>query len=141
MFVSIYVNLSACRANQDAADSWPWQSNGNCTNHCNDLNTYAFAVLQYQDCWCTNYIPSTTTDITRCQRDCPGFPAEKCGNKDAGLFMYIEMNGKPSGTAGGGSQPSSTDVSSTTAVPSTDSPSSSDVVTVSTSMSHYVATA
>lgn len=112
---------------------WTYQTNGKCTDHCKESGTWAFAVIQYNNCWCSNYIPSTTTDITDCQKDCPGFPNEKCGDKDAGLYIYIEMAGQPSGTAGG-SQPSSISVSSATAAPSTDSPSSSDADTVSSSI-------
>jgi hypothetical protein len=41
-----------------------------------------------------------------CRKDCPGFPDEKCGNKDKNLFMYIQMDGQVSGTIGG-SQPTS----------------------------------
>lgn len=120
-------------------DFWTYQSNGECTDHCKASGTWAYAVIQYNDCWCTNYVPSTTTDITDCQKDCPGYPKEKCGDKDAGLYIYIEMSGQPSGTAGGGSQPSSTSVSSPTPAPSsTDSPSSSDANTVSTSIFHCV---
>jgi len=111
---------------------WSWQTNGKCTDHCNEQGTFAFAVIKFDNCWCTNYIPSTTTDITKCQKDCPGYPTEKCGDKDAGLYIYIEMAGQPSGTAGGGSKPSSTKAS---APSSTDSPSSTDVATVSTSVS------
>ncbi|KAF2995562.1 hypothetical protein E8E13_003987 [Curvularia kusanoi] len=89
---------------------WTYQTNGKCTDHCAALGTYAFAVIQFTNCWCTNYIPATTTDISDCQVDCPGYPSEKCGDKDAGLYIYIEGNGQPSGTAGGGgsSKPSST---------------------------------
>lgn len=107
---------------------WSWQTNGKCTDHCNEQGTFAFAVIKFDNCWCTNYIPSTTTDITKCQKDCPGYPTEKCGDKDAGLYIYIEMAGQPSGTAGGGSKPSSTKAS---APSSTDSPSSTDVATSS----------
>ena len=89
-----------------SSDTWPYQSNGNCTNHCKDEGTYAFAVLKYTDCWCSNYAPGETADISDCQKDCPGFPAEKCGDKDNNLFMYIQMDGKVSGTIGG-SQPTS----------------------------------
>lgn len=140
ILVSIHVAQAAYGANEDVAVFWTWQSNSKCTEHCKDSGTFAFAVIQYKNCWCTNYIPSTTTDINSCQKDCPGWPDEKCGNKDDKLFIYIEMDGQPSGTAGG-SRPSSTDVSSATPVPSTDSPSTSDAITVSTSMSHYIATA
>jgi hypothetical protein len=113
---------------------WPYQTNGKCTDHCKEQGTFAFAVIKWDNCWCTNYIPSTTTDITKCQKNCPGYPSEKCGDKDNGLYIYIEMAGQPSGTAGGGSQPSSTKAS---APSSTDPPSSTDVATVSTSASLF----
>ncbi|RMZ67988.1 ER membrane Wsc4 [Pyrenophora seminiperda CCB06] len=103
---------SYCSPDNTARDNtlytWQWQSNGNCTNHCKQVgNNFAFAVLQYTDCWCSNYIPGDQTDVSNCQVDCPGFPDEKCGSKKDNLFMYIQMDGKPSGTMGG-SQPSST---------------------------------
>lgn len=89
-------------------DTWPYQSNGNCTNHCTqEGGSWAFAVLEYTNCWCSNYVPGDTTDISNCMVDCPGFPDEKCGSKDKGLYLYVQMDGQPSGTKGG-SQPSST---------------------------------
>jgi len=94
-------------------DTWPYQSNGNCTNHCKEEGTYAFAVLKYTDCWCSNYAPGETADISDCQKDCPGFPAEKCGDKDNNLFMYIQMDGKVSGTIGGSEPTSSAEPSKT----------------------------
>ncbi|UPX21138.1 uncharacterized protein EKO05_0011338 [Ascochyta rabiei] len=133
---------SYCSSQNTATDDaffWTYQSNGKCSDHCNSAGTYAFAVIQFTNCWCSNYIPSTTTDITSCQKDCPGYPDEKCGDKDADLYIYIKLSGQPSGTAGGGSQPSSTDateVSSATPVPSsTDSPPSSNAITPSASPS------
>ncbi|KAJ4986399.1 ER membrane protein [Stagonosporopsis vannaccii] len=104
---------------------WTYQTNGKCRDHCAEQGSYAFAVIRFQDCWCSDYIPATTTDMSSCQVDCPGYPSEKCGNEDEGLYIYIELAGQPSGTAGGGSRPSSTEVSSATPVPSsTGSPSS-----------------
>ncbi|KAF9691525.1 hypothetical protein EKO04_010400 [Ascochyta lentis] len=108
---------------------WTYQSNGKCSDHCNSAGTYAFAVIQYTNCWCSNYIPSTTTDISSCQKDCPGYPDEKCGDKDADLYIYIKLSGQPSGTAGGGSQPSSTDATDS----STNNKPSSTLRTVVTS--------
>jgi cell wall integrity and stress response component len=90
----------------DQVYTWPYQSNGNCTNHCKEEGTYAFAVLQYTDCWCSNYAPGEEASMDDCRKDCPGFPDEKCGNKDKNLFMYIQMDGQVSGTIGG-SQPTS----------------------------------
>ncbi|OAL48300.1 hypothetical protein IQ07DRAFT_645775 [Pyrenochaeta sp. DS3sAY3a] len=89
---------------------WTWQSNGKCTDHCNSLGVYAFAVIQFKDCWCSNYIPSAQVDTDRCMVDCPGFPSEKCGDVDNGLFIYLKLDGTPSGTQGG-SKPTSAAVS------------------------------
>jgi cell wall integrity and stress response component len=78
------------------ADNWQYQSNGNCTNHCSQtVGTYAFAVIQYQDCWCSNLIPSQQVDIGRCQKDCPGYGAEDCGSRDDGLYIYIKRKHQP----------------------------------------------
>jgi len=98
----------------DSFYQWQWQSNGNCTNHCTQEGSYAFAVIKYTDCWCSNYIPANQIDVSNCQGDCPGFPAEKCGNKKDNLYIYIQMNGKPSGTKGT-SQPSFTAAASSQA--------------------------
>ncbi|KAI1004300.1 hypothetical protein K3495_g3913 [Podosphaera aphanis] len=87
-----------------------YQSNGLCTNFC--LQQYAFAILQDKSCWCSNYIPATTT--TGCTLNCPGYPFEKCGGD--GLYGYIAL-GKvaPSGTLGASSEePTSPSTSTST---------------------------
>ncbi|KAH6625661.1 hypothetical protein C7974DRAFT_377149 [Boeremia exigua] len=113
---------------------WTWQTNGKCSDYCNAAGTYAFAVIQENDCWCSNYIPSSTTDISRCQKDCPGYPTEKCGDVNAGVYIYIQLAGRPSGTAGGGgSRPTSREVSSATPVPSSTAPPSSSSAATSSS--------
>jgi cell wall integrity and stress response component len=92
------------------AYSYRFQSEGECTKYCTKQGTYAFAIAQWTECWCSNYIPSQQTDISKCRKDCPGFPDDNCGDVDAGLYIYIKMDGNsPSGTAGGDSAPSSTD--------------------------------
>jgi hypothetical protein len=108
----------------DQVYTWPFQSNGNCTNHCKEEGTYAFAVLQYTDCWCSNYAPGVEANMDDCRKDCPGFPDEKCGNKDLDLFMYIEMDGKVSGTIGGSQPTSSAAAPSETQAESTKAPTS-----------------
>ncbi|KAH3957089.1 hypothetical protein HBI17_219820 [Parastagonospora nodorum] len=75
-----------------------FMSNGNCTDHCRDEGTFAFAVIKYQDCYCSNYIPRDQEDVSKCGKVCPGFGDENCGSIDDGLFIYIQ-NGSPSGTA------------------------------------------
>jgi cell wall integrity and stress response component len=127
-----------CRAQLTSLpDNWNYQSNGNCTNHCSQtVGTYAFAVIQYKDCWCTNLIPSQQVDIGKCRKECPGFGTEDCGDADNGLFVYIQGNGQPSGTAGGPSSSKATStpapVSSSVPPVSTKAPPPSQVVTVST---------
>lgn len=112
--------------------NWTWQSNGKCSDHCNSQGTYAFAVIKFTDCWCSNYIPAQQTDTSECMVDCPGFPSEKCGDKDKDLYIYIKLAGSPSGTQSG-SQPTSARVSSAIPLPSsTRNPSSSRATTVST---------
>lgn len=98
-----------------------FQSNGLCHNFCQD--SYAFAVLQYDGCWCSNYAPGTTT--TGCDTQCPGYPPDYCGGTN--LYGYIALSLAPSGTEG----------ASSTAIPSTSaaaqSSTSSTVRTTSSS--------
>ncbi|OAK96995.1 hypothetical protein IQ06DRAFT_308086 [Phaeosphaeriaceae sp. SRC1lsM3a] len=110
-----------------------YMSNGNCTNHCRDLSSaYAFAVIQYKDCYCSNLIPYAQDNISRCQKDCPGYGEENCGSIDDGLYIYIQ-NGRPSGTAPGptSAQPTSKTVSSSAPPP----PSPPPATTTDTSKS------
>ncbi|KAK4540179.1 hypothetical protein LTR36_009677 [Oleoguttula mirabilis] len=94
-----------------------YQSNGACLGQC--LGSYAFAVVQYQDCWCSNYIPADQQSVSNCNQDCPGYPDDKCGNASEGLYGYIALSIQPSGTAGAASstQASSTPASSTSSEP------------------------
>ena len=111
------------------SDNWTWQSNSKCTEHCQGLGNFAFAVIKFDDCWCSNYIPAQQVDIGGCQKNCPGWQPEKCGDKDKGLYIYIKMNGAPSGTQGS-SQPSSS--VSVTPLRSSEDTSSVQATTVST---------
>lgn len=106
--------------------SHDWQSNGWCTTHC--PSNYAYAVILWKECWCTNYIPQEQEDTSQCSTDCPGFPSEKCGNRDKNLYVYLKLDGSPSGTKGT-ARPTSADVSSAPSV--TSSPSSTKATTVS----------
>lgn len=83
-----------------------YQSNGACQTEC--AANYAFAVVQYQQCWCSNYAPADQLDVSQCSQPCPGYPDESCGDKDNGLYGYIKLNLSPSGTLGSGSSSSST---------------------------------
>lgn len=94
-------------------------SNGKCGDNCR--GSYVFAVIQDQNCWCSNYIPANQESTSLCSTACPGFPDDKCGNVAQGLYAYFNLGGTPSGTAGGSSStsaPSSTRAPSTTSSPS-----------------------
>jgi cell wall integrity and stress response component len=81
-------------------DNSIYQSNGRCHDTC--IANYAFAVVQGDNCWCSNYIPSNQQSVSKCNEACPGYPSESCGSS-SGLFGYIALNVKPSGTAGASS--------------------------------------
>ncbi|KAK8202241.1 hypothetical protein M8818_005768 [Zalaria obscura] len=88
-----------------------YQSNGACHDTC--VDNYAFAIVQYQNCWCSNYAPADTVDVSECNTDCPGYPDEQCGNSDQDLFGYIKLDRAASGTAGGSSSAASSTTSTT----------------------------
>ncbi|KAK4914392.1 hypothetical protein LTR28_013679, partial [Elasticomyces elasticus] len=75
-----------------------YQSNLACSDQCKD--GYAFAVVQWQNCWCSNYAPAAQLPIEACNINCPGYPDDHCGNQYANLYGYIALGKGPSGTAG-----------------------------------------
>ena len=87
-----------------------------CSDNCG--SDYAFAIVQYQSCWCSDYIPADQGSTGDCDQGCPGYPGNSCGNADSGLYGYIALDKAPSGTAGGGSssQASSTAASTSSSV-------------------------
>ncbi|OQO10985.1 hypothetical protein B0A48_05240 [Cryoendolithus antarcticus] len=110
-------------SSQNTADNYAavsniYQSNGACFQQC--LQDYAFAIVQYQQCWCSNYIPAEQLGTGSCDTPCPGYPDESCGNDNSGLFGYIPLRRQPSGTAG---VASSTQASSTAPTPTPSSTS------------------
>ncbi|KAF7514424.1 hypothetical protein GJ744_000194 [Endocarpon pusillum] len=97
---------------QPVEDSF--QSNGACQDTCK--SSYAFAVLQGQNCWCSNYAPGYSVNTLNCQDACPGYPREWCGSSSSGLYAYFQLTLSPSGTSARSSaRPPSTRESSTTA--------------------------
>ena len=92
-----------------------FQSTGLCGDHCQ--GSFAYAVVQGNECWCSNYTPADQEDTYSCNTDCPGTGDEWCGNTQEGLFGYFLLPaGHPLGTAGSGG--SSSKASSTAAPPS-----------------------
>ncbi|KAI0490174.1 hypothetical protein F4859DRAFT_182672 [Xylaria cf. heliscus] len=92
-----------------------WQSNGLCHDFCVD-QSFAFAVLQQYDCWCSNYVPATSSqvDTDECGDVCPGWKDDTCGGDN--LYGYIALGLTPSGTADASSTPTPTGQTSTTTV-------------------------
>ncbi|KAF4463770.1 cell wall integrity and stress response component [Fusarium albosuccineum] len=76
-----------------------YQTNGLCHDFC--IDDYAFAITQDKLCWCSNYVPSKSTqeDTSKCDIPCPAWPSENCGGD--GLYGYVSLgNILPSGTQG-----------------------------------------
>ena len=88
-----------------------FQSTGLCGDRC--TGSYAFAVIQGNRCWCSNYVPADQVDTSDCNQGCPGISTEWCGNTDEGLYGYFQLPlGNPIGTSGGSSSPTATRTSS-----------------------------
>lgn len=72
-----------------------YQSNGLCQTFC--VQSYAFAIVQDNLCWCSNYAPGADKESTsKCNTKCPGYPTEMCGGND--LFGYIKLEKPVVGT-------------------------------------------
>lgn len=79
-----------------------YQSDGRCSGNCTD-RSYAFAIVQDHNCWCSNLIPNIADrkSISECQLGCPGYPSDWCGGD--GTFGYMAVVGiSPTGTAPAG---------------------------------------
>ncbi|EME45310.1 hypothetical protein DOTSEDRAFT_43682 [Dothistroma septosporum NZE10] len=98
-----------------------YMSNGLCSDDCR--SQYAFAIVSYQSCYCSDYVPSDQESTSSCNQDCPGYPAEQCGNANSGLYGYIALDKAPSGTAGAATASSTQQPTSSTT--STQAPTTS----------------
>ncbi|KAG7885625.1 hypothetical protein KL938_000657 [Ogataea parapolymorpha] len=63
-----------------------WMSNGYCSNFCNQ---YRYAIVQGENCWCSNTAPDDTSDLDNCDTTCPGYGYENCGGD--GYYGYIQL--------------------------------------------------
>lgn len=106
-----------------------YNSNGACQTACSG---FAFAVVQDQNCWCSNYAPADTTSVGNCSEACPGYPYENCGSASSGLFGYVALGNAPSGTIGTSTSTSTTPTSTPTPTSSPTTTTSSTVQAVST---------
>lgn len=115
------LTIEYCSSDNTGADgestSSIYMSNGECQETCG-LTTYAFAIVQGENCWCSDYIPADQISTNNCQIDCPGFPDDKCGNPSEGYYGYIALDKKPSGTMGA----SSSTPAETSTTPASSSP-------------------
>ncbi|KIV90744.1 hypothetical protein, variant 2 [Exophiala mesophila] len=123
------LDISYCSPENNAGSfptyNYPYQSNGACQQHC--VGSYAFAVLQGNDCWCSNYIPADQVSTSDCNQPCPGYPSEWCGSTDEGLYGYFLLSpGIPSGTLGATPSQTTSSRSTSTSGSTTGSATSSD---------------
>lgn len=86
-----------CHSNSRFSGSDIYNTLGLCNDKC--VGKYAYAVLQYQECWCSNEKPSDTVSLESCDQQCPGYPDQNCGSKDAGLFGYVPLEGGDSASS------------------------------------------
>ena len=73
-------------------------------------------MVQYKNCWCSNYVPGDSSSTGDCSVACPGYPYENCGDQSKGLYGYVALGPSPSGTRGASSpspSPSQQQVSNT----------------------------
>lgn len=75
-------------------DSSIYQSNGLCYDFC--AGRYSFAILQLDECFCSNFAPVDSGDVGDCDFNCNGYPSDRCGGDE--LFGYFELRKRPSGT-------------------------------------------
>ncbi|KAK6343061.1 hypothetical protein TWF718_008437 [Orbilia javanica] len=88
------INLVYCSPENTGRD-YPvynsiYQSDGECRDHC--VKDYAFGIVLWQNCWCSNYPPIELKDLDDCQDSCPGYPDDRCGNRTANYYNYIELD-------------------------------------------------
>lgn len=113
---SVQLTQQLCSSQNTGSDSSVvsnhFNSNGACQTACSG---FAFAVVQAQNCWCSNYAPGDTTSTGDCSQQCPGYPFEDCGSASSGLFGYVALGKAPSGTIG--AAPSASPTSTPTPIP------------------------
>lgn len=83
-------------------------SDGYCVDICN--SQYAFAIIQGQDCYCSNAAPAVQYDTGYCNYPCPGYPADPCGNVTDNYYAYFNLNRAASTTISGTAVVTSSDV-------------------------------
>ncbi|KAM3537004.1 hypothetical protein ARSEF1564_010071 [Beauveria bassiana] len=64
-----------------------YQSRGACGDRCRGQSAYA--VVQDDQCWCSDTTPSSTTDDGGCNKPCPGYPQESCGSRTRFIIIAI----------------------------------------------------
>lgn len=101
-----------------------YMTNGQCHDNCQG---YAFAITQWQNCWCSNEAPGQTTSVGSCNQHCPGYPTESCGNQQEGLFGYVALGPSPQGTMGAGGGGGGSGSSSSTLAVSSSAPAPSSI--------------
>ncbi|EDN99729.1 hypothetical protein SS1G_02587 [Sclerotinia sclerotiorum 1980 UF-70] len=92
-----------------------YQSDGLCHDFCTD---YAFAIVQAEYCWCSNYAPGTTTSTSDCDSPCPGYPPDTCGG--SGTYGYMALGLSPSGTKGAATSSTSSTTKTTSSTSTSD---------------------
>ncbi|KAJ5995045.1 Carbohydrate-binding WSC subgroup [Penicillium waksmanii] len=119
----VLADLAYCATDNTGSDydavADTYQSNGACKTTC---ASYALGVLQGKKCWCTNIVPSSSSQkaTSKCDTSCPGYPDDSCGSAADGVFAYVSVGSKkPTSTEGGSGGTTTTSTSSTSSTSTT----------------------
>ncbi|RVD84680.1 uncharacterized protein DFL_006412 [Arthrobotrys flagrans] len=144
------INLVYCSPENTGRD-YPvynsiYQSDGECRDHC--VNDYAFGIVLWQNCWCSNYPPIELKNLDECQDSCPGYPDDRCGNRTENYYNYIELDQHlpssrtdlPASTTSSNPEKTDDPDTKTTDAPSSDPPSTPIVSVVTIQGSQHTVT-
>ncbi|KAJ8058869.1 hypothetical protein OCU04_011853 [Sclerotinia nivalis] len=122
---------SSLNTGTGSGNSSIYQSDGLCHDFC--VGEYAFAIVQGEYCWCSNYVPGTTTSTSDCSAPCPGYPDDTCGG--SGTYGYIALALSPSGTKGAATSSTSSAARTTTSTSTSDTSTTTTPTTPTTTPS------
>ncbi|KAL5614841.1 hypothetical protein BROUX41_004922 [Berkeleyomyces rouxiae] len=108
-----------------------YQTQGLCTNWCREQDpSNAYAIVQYQYCWCSNVAPGSNSlvDDSNCDTQCPGY-SEWCGSRSNHLYGYVEIGPLPVSTMDASTSTSESSTSTSTSSTPTSSSTSEAVST------------
>ncbi|KAA8649823.1 uncharacterized protein ATNIH1004_002500 [Aspergillus tanneri] len=115
--------------------SYTYQSDGYCRKLCSDGDYGVFALHAGTHCLCGNKLPadSAKTSDSNCDKECAGWPATKCGGKNAYSIYLTGVKSKVDKDSSSSSSSSTQSGTATTAPSDKSSQAGQTVIKTSTS--------